>query len=374
MKIMIFNWGPFAFTNEFRWARFLSDDFVLTPLFNSKDILKYSKAIFDLQRNYGIKIVPILINTTRLKITSFLNLFTIIHDMLLIFRAIKNIKPDIIICHYLFTALPLIFFKRFFKYCLFTFAIGSDVNLHKRWRWIKKIVYRGSDIIFAVAYDLKNKIEEENGCTVVVAPSGVDTSFFKTINSKEVLRKKWGVKINDKILLTVAKLHKRKGIHLLLHSLKIINNYRITLLIAGIGNERASLDKLASKLRLKNVSFLGFKEEQELLELYNLADFFILPSFSEGLPVTLLEAMACGCVPIITDVGGIREVVIDGFNGFLIKFIEPEEIADTIMKVISLSEEELAAIRNRAISTIVNHYDNRTILKNIINYARLVGV
>jgi glycosyltransferase involved in cell wall biosynthesis len=371
---MVFNWGPFAYTNEFRWARFLSEDFVLTPLFNSKDIVKYNRTIFNLQRNYGTKIVPILIDTTRLKITSFLNFFTIIHDMLLIFRTIKNVKPDVIICHYIFNALPLLIFKKLFNYRLFTFAIGSDVNLHKRWGWVKKIVYRGSDIIFAVAHDLKNKIEEENGCTVIVVPSGVDTSFFKAINSKVFLRKKWDVKIDDIVILTVAKLNKRKGIHLLLKSLKIINNYKIKLLIAGTGRERTSLNKLVSKLQLKNISFLGFREEQELLELYNLADFFILPSFSEGLPVTLLEAMACGCVPITTDVGDIREVVIDGFNGFIITPIEPEKIAETVMKVISLSEEELTAIRSSAISTIVNHYDNRNIAKSIIKYAKLLGV
>ena len=107
--------------------------------------------------------------------------------------------------------------------------------------------------------------------------------------------------------------------------------------------------------------------------MYNLADLFILPSFSEGLPVTLLEAMACGCIPITTDVGDIREVVSDGFNGFIIKTIEPEKIAEKIIKAMSLSEEELIVIRNRAVSTVSDRYDSRNIVKKIIEHAKLVS-
>ena len=71
---MIFNWGPFAHTNEFRWARFLTEDFILTPLFNYKDLMKFSRSISQVQKTYGITIVPILIKTTKLKLSSFLNL------------------------------------------------------------------------------------------------------------------------------------------------------------------------------------------------------------------------------------------------------------------------------------------------------------
>lgn len=85
---------------------------------------------------------------------------------------------------------------------------------------------------------------------------------------------------------------------------RTINHNDVDLLIVGDGEERKSLEKLSAFLGIKEkVKFIGFRNRKELLELYNIADLFVLASYSEGLPRALIEAMGCGCIPLVTNVG-----------------------------------------------------------------------
>ena len=78
----------------------------------------------------------------------------------------------------------------------------------------------------------------------------------------------------------------------------------------------------------------------QLPEIYNRYEFYILSSFFEGMPKTLLEAMACGCICIGTDVEGINEVIEDGISGLLAKGTEVESIAEVLKRAMRLNEEE----------------------------------
>ena len=90
------------------------------------------------------------------------------------------------------------------------------------------------------------------------------------------------------------------------------------------------------------VSFPGYLVGNEKVENLLASDVFVFPSFSEGCPVALLEAMGAGLPVITTPVGGIPDIFIDGKNGVLLKSVEPEDIAEAIERL--LSNEELCRV------------------------------
>lgn len=144
--------------------------------------------------------------------------------------------------------------------------------------------------------------------------NGVDLDRFQCNNgSKYELREKYSIPINKKIFLHVASLNKWKN-HI--EVLKAIVNMDKTFkndmlyLIVGDGREMDNLTMYVKENGLsKNVLFMGALYDEMLVDMYHLADFFILPSTSEGLPLVFLEAMASG-LPIITfmDLQGVADI------------------------------------------------------------------
>jgi glycosyltransferase involved in cell wall biosynthesis len=118
----------------------------------------------------------------------------------------------------------------------------------------------------------------------------------------------------------IGRLNKQKGLDIFIPILKQVDlqvKKSYEFIIIGEGEERESLEKLVNKLNLNSkVKFVGTKSEiyKELLNL----DFLVLPSRKEGLPLVLLEAMACGVPVIANDVGAINEVIINNKNGFIV--------------------------------------------------------
>ena len=113
----------------------------------------------------------------------------------------------------------------------------------------------------------------------------------------------------------IGRLNKRKNLDNLV---KAIAGTEYGLDIVGQGEERESIQKLAEREKV-NVRFLGVFSNDELPKIINQYAVYILPSFHEGNPKTLMEAMACGRAVIGTDVGGIRELIQHNKNGLLCK-------------------------------------------------------
>jgi glycosyltransferase involved in cell wall biosynthesis len=173
--------------------------------------------------------------------------------------------------------------------------------------------------------DFKDKI-------IKTIPPPIDTDLF---NYSEILKKDYYE------LLTVGRLVKRKGIDLLIRSLKILEKegFNVVLKIAGEGPERNNLEILAKKLGLNNVVFLGWVPRKELVNLYRNCDVYVHSSYAETIPATIREAMSVGRPIVTTNVGVIDEYLKDGENGFLINKRDEYEFAEAIAKL--LSDENL---------------------------------
>ncbi|GAI54214.1 unnamed protein product, partial [marine sediment metagenome] len=120
----------------------------------------------------------------------------------------------------------------------------------------------------------------------------------------------------------------------------------VKLLVVGDGPYGCQLEELASRTDCSRaIKFLGQKSQDEIIEILSMADVFVNPSYSEGLPTSVLEAAAIGVPIVATDVGGTSEIIKHGKTGLIIKEREPRQIAEA---VILLCRNKQAAKKNLA--------------------------
>jgi glycosyltransferase involved in cell wall biosynthesis len=145
-------------------------------------------------------------------------------------------------------------------------------------------------------------------------------------------------------------------------------------LIVGEGMEQKALESFSSNLGVRNrVTFLGFRKREEILELYNLADLFALASYSEGLPRVLIEAMACGCIPIVTGVGDAKAIVINGYNGFTVRPGDYKEFCKRITEVLAFSAWNIETLKSKARRTVEDGFDGVKLMKDMIDQIAAVS-
>jgi glycosyltransferase involved in cell wall biosynthesis len=169
---------------------------------------------------------------------------------------------------------------------------------------------------------------------VIVIHNGVDLARFRQIKGKrEEIRLKHGISAKSTVVLTVRRLVYKNGVDTLLEAaaLAVKKNPNIVFLVVGKGPDQNSVKDRAAQLGIeRNFLLAGFVSDEDLPSYYNAADFFVLPSKSgEGLPLVALEAMACGLPVIATNVGGIREVLVEAF-GRLVAANNPEALGEAV--------------------------------------------
>ncbi len=134
-------------------------------------------------------------------------------------------------------------------------------------------------------------------------------------------------------LLFVGRLARVKGLMVLLDALQLIASGKaLRLTIVGDGPERALLEEAARPLG-ERVRFTGYMSQQDVAEQLTRTDIFVLPSFAEGVPVVLMEAMAARVPVIATQVAGVSELVQDGEHGFLVPPGDVKTLADRIAEL-----------------------------------------
>lgn len=175
---------------------------------------------------------------------------------------------------------------------------------------------------------------------------------------------------NADYVFFAGRLHPVKGVDVLLASWKAISSSfpGTELWIAGDGPERENLEALATKLNLSSsVRFLGSKTMEELPILYRNARVVILPSRREGLPISLLEAGACGAICIGTRTPGIPEIIEEGVTGYLVRTESPEELARALAGSLQLSPETSSQMRQAARARIARDFSQEQMIKHYVD-------
>jgi len=177
-----------------------------------------------------------------------------------------------------------------------------------------------------------------------------------------------GCNKSDKlILLFLGRIGDRKGIFDLLEVISNLNNShknRLELYIGGDG-EIDKLKKVIKNQNLNNVHFVGWVKDTQKTELLNKCDVFVLPSYNEGLPISLLEALSFGKPIISTSIGGIPRILKNNVNGYLIEPGNEKQLENAIIsylnnkdKVKSHGEEGLTIVKNYYPENVLSKLNN----------------
>ena len=194
-----------------------------------------------------------------------------------------------------------------------------------------------ADRIIAVSGATKDYVLRlgANPKKVEVVHNGVDLEKFKPMTKKrEEIRRKLGIPSDAVVVLTVRRLVYKNGVDTLIEGANIAvkKNPRIVFLAVGKGPDSESVKLRIHELGIdRNFKLAGFVSDEDLPIYYNAADIFVLPSKSgEGLPLVALEAMACALPVVATDVGGIKEILLEEY-GKLVPPNQPELLAKAIL-------------------------------------------
>ena len=269
----------------------------------------------------------------------YINPLSMFLSSIFVVRKLKKLSfsLDLIDAHYFFPdGVAAVLIGCFYRIPVIITARGSDINFFPGYivarRYIEWAIKKASAII-TVSSALKRKTIELGALKekVTVLHNGVDLNVYYLMN-KDVA--KAHININGKILLTVGNLVSEKRQSLIISALPYLPEYR--LVVIGEGVLEKSLKLLAADLNVHDrVTFLSRKKQDELVEYYNAADCFILPSLREGLPNVLLESLACGTPLIASNVGGIPEIIRSEDTGFMFDGKKPQatEISDLVKRM-----------------------------------------
>ena len=192
--------------------------------------------------------------------------------------------------------------------------------------------------------------------TVSAIPNPINTTTYRP-KDKTSLRKLMNLPLDKKIILfAAAKVSdKRKGIDYLVEASRILskeeNNYLF--LIAG-GNSDEIISKLA--LPAKNAHYVA---QEEMPNMYSVADVFITPSLQENLPNTIMESMSCGTPCIGFNIGGIPEMIDHKQNGYIAKYKDAEDLANGLKWI--LEEADSTQLAENARQKVIENYSESQI-------------
>jgi len=197
---------------------------------------------------------------------------------------------------------------------------------------------------------------------------GIDLSRFENNNTFEKdIRNELGISRDAIVLLSIGELNKNKNHETALKAFAEINNPNTYYIICGQGPLKDYLAGLATKLNISDKTFfLGYRSD--ILEIMKVSDIFIHPSFREGLPVSLMEAMASGLPCIASKIRGNADLIKGLGENYLFPPAEMEVLSNKISELVS-DEKAQIVIGNENLTNIENFALDSVLKKNIQIYS-----
>ena len=207
------------------------------------------------------------------------------------------------------------------------------------------LTYEATEVIVNSNY-MKNHVQGLFGLPfdkINVIPNGINLTNFNGVDRDYDFRRQYAMD-NEKIILYVGRLVYEKGVqHLISAMPKILENYHdAKLIIAGKGGMLDELKGQAEAMGLSNkVYFTGYLNSKQVQKMYKCADVAVFPSTYEPFGIVALEAMLAGVPTVVSDIGGLNEIVDHGINGMKSYAGNSNSIADSVISL--LYDKQLAA-------------------------------
>lgn len=211
---------------------------------------------------------------------------------------------------------------------------------------------------------------------LVMVPNGVNPHVYDDLENQDLsaFRSKYALP-EEKLVLYVGRLVYEKGIHVLINAVpKVLEKVNAKFVIVGTGYMKEQLSNIVKSMGLEHkVLFTGFEEEANVLKLQKIADVSVVPSLFEPFGIVALEAMAAKSPVVVSDTGGLSEIVDHEYTGMKAYSNNTESLAWAITKVL-LDENLRRRIRENAYKKILEKYDwNKIAQQTRQTYEGVIG-
>lgn len=193
------------------------------------------------------------------------------------------------------------------------------------------------------------------GHKITSIPNPIDTHIYKKLNKKEA-RERLGLPQDRRLILFASQrvTTPLKGMDYLIEACRQLSDSQCEVVILG-----GHAEEVVEQLPLKAHPLGYVNDEQRIVDVYNAADVFVLPSLSENLPNTIMEAMACGLPCVGFKVGGIPEEIDHCRNGYVAEYRHAEDLARGIRWI--LDEADYESLSRHAIQKVVHNYSMQSV-------------
>jgi len=205
---------------------------------------------------------------------------------------------------------------------------------------------------------------------LAIIPNGINLSEYAKLPPKGNFKKKFNIPEEKKIILYLGRIHRIKGVDFLIKAyayLKNEMNYKNAVLVIA-GPDDGYLKEaqgIANSLGIsKNVLFTGQLYGRDKLEVYVDSEFYVLPSRYETFPMAALEAYACGKPIIASNVGGLRELVVNGETGLLIDVGDIDQLAKAIHSLLN-NEAEVEKMGSKGMQYVKSNFSIEKVVERL---------
>lgn len=314
---------------------------------------------------------------------SFSNLVSAIGDCFRFTKAVVVHRPEI--CH-IATAFGLSFVKH--SVCVaISRLLGSKILLHphcsfyflyerqgKGWQWfVRKVVglCHGVVILSSEWNKLKEVVPD---CQLYFLPNAINIADYVDAGREKAESK------SDKHCLHVLYLGhigKEKGSFDLLSAAKTVLKLKYDVVFEFVGQEQAvgEINQLTAQIvdagLEQNIRIKPAVAGAEKIKLFRSADIFVYPSYHEGMPMAVIEALACGLPIIATRVGGIPDLVFPGVNGLLVSAGQPDHLANAIQQLV-VNSQMRHSMQAGSFRLALENFDIEKLVLRLLNIYRTV--
>ncbi|KAA3607017.1 MAG: glycosyltransferase [Calditrichaeota bacterium] len=288
--------------------------------FKSKQNLAYGNGIPD-----NFKKISALIQIPFFLVSFFINSF----------KEVKN--KNLIVSHWLLPSgvigsLLHLFFKVEHR-CVIH---GGDFYLSKKifaGKYFRSFVYKNSSLLEVVSPKILNEIKKETETEASLIKLPIETEDYDLTKNLDSIYEEFKLKKDKKIILCLARLIRLKGVNFFISASQGLEDYQFV--VAGNGEEEENLKDLAKKLKVR-INFFNDIFGQKKWDLLRVADLVVIPSIEingreEGTPIVALESLFLGKKIIATKTGGLKYLIENGKNGWL---VEPENSGQIHSKIL----------------------------------------
>lgn len=295
-------------------------------------------------------------------------------------------KIDIVHAHDGVTSivlLPLIYVSR--KRFVIT-AHGLDVRYKKYfYRSLIKQSLKKADLIICNSNETRTSAIAAGAHpeTTIFIPLGVNDDFFfdNKPQARKYLKQHFDINLPDKIILASGRLVKRKGTRWFIENVfsELIKNHKdLLFLISGGGPDQKSLSALIRSKKYENkIKLLGRTSEEELRNLYNGADIFVMPNIKvsndiEGFGIVLLEAGLCELPIVASNIEGIKDAIQDRENGILLKSGDKAAFIEEINRLLNDDKARIRLGKKARKFTLKNNNWDEIATSYVLQYKKLL--